>query len=173
MITMAPRHEVGWSQSGAISRLISAEEAAQPLLDPKALDKLREDVDGFEVWSAFVQNFLTALPLRIQTLSLTLTTGDVAGALDAVLSLKAASQMVGASRLATLAHGLEMAQREGVRVANPSVVLPRLAVTHLQRIKQRAQQTSYVLEAHLDAGGHPQPMRTRPVGAPDGLLGIP
>jgi HPt (histidine-containing phosphotransfer) domain-containing protein len=153
--------------------LINAEEAAQPLLDPKALDKLREDLDGFEVWSAFVQNFLTALPLMIESLRQTLTTGDAVGAMDAVLSLKTASQMVGASRLATLAHGLEMAHREGIRVAKPSVVLPRLAVNHLRRIKQRAQQTSYALEAHLDAAGHRQPIRTRPVGAPDGLLGIP
>ena len=98
---------------------MSAEESAQPLLDPEVLDKFREDLDEFEVWSAFVQNFLNALPLRIETLRLALTTGDPVGAMDAVLSLKTASQMVGASRLSVLAHALEVAQREGIRVAKP------------------------------------------------------
>jgi HPt (histidine-containing phosphotransfer) domain-containing protein len=152
---------------------MGAEESAAPLLDPKVLDKFRKDLDGFEVWSAFVQNFLSALPLRIETLRLTLTTGDAGGAMDAVLSLKTASQMVGASRLAALAHELEMAQREGIPVAKPSAVLPRLAAHHLPRIKQRAQQTSYVLEAQLDAVRHPQTIRISPLGTPDRLLGIP
>jgi HPt (histidine-containing phosphotransfer) domain-containing protein len=152
---------------------MGAEESDAPLLDPKVLDKFREDLDEFEVWSAFVQNFLSALPLRIETLRLTLTTGDAVGAMDAVLSLKTASQMVGASRLSAVAHALEMAQREGIRVAKPSAVLPGLAAKHLPRIRQRAQQTSYVLEAHLEAAGHPQTIPTRPQGATVGLLGFP
>ncbi len=151
MLTTAQLHEMSWSRPGGTSPLISAEETSQPLLDHKVLDKLREDLDEFEVWRVFVQNFITALPLRIENLRLTLTTGDTAGAMDAVLSLKSASQMVGAGRLASLAYGLELAQREGTRVASPSVALPQLAVDHLHRIKQRAEQTSYVLEAHLHA----------------------
>jgi HPt (histidine-containing phosphotransfer) domain-containing protein len=153
MITTTPLYEVSYSQPGGTSPLVRAEESAPPLLDHKVLDKLREDLDEFEVWSVFVQNFITALPLRIESLRLALTTGDTAGALDAVLSLKSASQMVGAGRLAALAHGLEVAQREGTRVAAPSVVLPQLAVGHLQRIRQRAAQTTYVLEAHLHTAG--------------------
>jgi HPt (histidine-containing phosphotransfer) domain-containing protein len=122
-------------------------------LDHKVLDKLREDFDEFEVWRVFVHNFITALPLRIESLRLALTTGDTVGAMDAVLSLKGASQMVGAARLATLAHSLELAQREHTRIAAPSVVLPQLAVDHLQRIRQRAAQTTYVLKAHLHTAG--------------------
>ncbi|MDR6416402.1 Hpt domain-containing protein [Pseudarthrobacter sulfonivorans] len=149
MLTTTQLHEMSWSRPAGTSPLIGAEETSQPLLDHKVLDKLREDLDEFEVWRVFVQNFITALPLRIESVRLTLTTGDAVGAMDAVLSLKSASQMVGAGRLASLAYGLEVAQREGIRVAAPSVVLPQLAVDHLQRIKQRAEQTSYVLEAHL------------------------
>ena len=152
MITTTPLREMSCSQPGGTSPLIRAEESVQPLLDHKVLDKLREDLEEFDVWSVFVQNFITALPLRIEHLRLALTTGDTVGAMDAVLSLKSASQMVGAGRLATLAHGLEVAQREGTFVAAPSVVLPQLAVDHLKRIRQRAAQTSYVLEAHLHAG---------------------
>lgn len=149
MLTTTQLHEMSWSRPGGTSHLIGAEETSQPLLDHKVLDKLREDLDEFEVWRVFVQNFITALPLKIESVRLTLTTGDAVGAMDAVLSLKSASQMVGAGRLASLAYGLELAQREGIRVAAPSVALPQLAVDHLQRIRQRAEQTSYVLEAHL------------------------
>lgn len=156
MITTIPLYELSCCQPGGTSPSITTEEPTQPLLDRKVLDRLREDLDEYEVWRVFVQNFITALPLRIESLRLALTTGDVVGAMDAVLSLKTASQMVGAQRLASLALGLEVAQREGTRVANPCVVLPRLAVDHLQRIKQRAVQTSYVLEAHLHTARRPR-----------------
>jgi HPt (histidine-containing phosphotransfer) domain-containing protein len=156
MLTTIQLHEMSWSRPGGTSPLIRAEETSQPLLDHNVVDKLREDLEEFEVWSVFVQNFITALPLRIESLRLTLTTGDTVGAMDAVLSLKGASQMVGAVRLATLAYGLEVAQREGLRVAPPFVVLPQLAVDHLRRIKQRAEQTSYVLDAHLHTARRPR-----------------
>ncbi len=172
MMSIAPDHEVDWPQAAGISRQICAE-TDQPLLDPIALEKLREDLAGFEIWSVFVQNFLTALPRRIENLRLALTTGDAVGAMDAVLSLKTASQMVGASRLATLARGLEIAVREGIRVAKPSVVLPWLAAKHLQQIKQHAEQTSYALGTHLEAAGRAQPHCMRPAGVPDGSKGFP
>jgi HPt (histidine-containing phosphotransfer) domain-containing protein len=170
MITTTPLREMSCSQPGGTSPLIRAEESDQPLLDHKVLDKLRQDLEEFEVWRVFVQNFIIALPLRIENLRLALTTGDTVGAMDAVLSLKSASQMVGAGRLASLAYGLEVAQREGTRVAAPSVVLPLLAVDHLQRIRQRAAQTTYVLEAHLNTARRPRrtgiPILTRPAGCP-------
>ncbi|WP_248762378.1 Hpt domain-containing protein [Pseudarthrobacter sp. SSS035] len=172
MITTTPHYEMGCCQAGGTSPSTNLDESAQPLLDHKVLDKLREDLHEFEVWRVFVQNFITALPLRIESLRLALTTGDTVGAMDAVLSLKSASQMVGAGRLATLAHGLEVAQREGICVAAPSVVLPRLAVDHLQRIKQRAVQTSFVLEAHLHTARRPRtifvPTLTLSAGCPAG-----
>jgi HPt (histidine-containing phosphotransfer) domain-containing protein len=114
------------------------------------LDKLRADLDEYEeVWKVFIQNFINALPGRIERLRSAMTTGDLSGAMDAVLSLKSASQMVGADRLAVLAAELELAQRDRTRDADASIVLPRLAVEHLPRIKQRAGQTSYVLGLHL------------------------
>lgn len=120
------------------------------------LEKLREDLREYEVWRVFVQNFIAALPLRIEKLRVALTTGDAAGAMDAVLSLKTASQMIGAERLAALALDLEVAQREGMRTTDPAVALPRLAVDYLHRIQQRAGQTAYALQAHLDT---PRPPR--------------
>ena len=129
----------------------ACKEPARPIVDHAVLDRLCEDLDGCEgAWRLFVQNFINALPVRIEKLRLALTTGDVAGSLDAVRSLKTASQMVGAERLADLALLLEIDQRQRTRNADPQVVLPRLAVDHLRRIKERAEQTSYALEAHLN-----------------------
>ncbi|YCQ22516.1 Hpt domain-containing protein [Arthrobacter sp. Z1-9] len=140
----------------------SAGGSTQPLINRAVLERLREDLDEYEVWRVFVQNFINALPLRIEKLRAALTTGDAVGARDAVLSLKTASQMVGAERLAALTLDLEAAQREGIRIADPSRALPRLAVDYLYRIKQRAGQTSDALQAHLDAATRPRKFVSEP-----------
>ncbi|TLM81799.1 Hpt domain-containing protein [Pseudarthrobacter sp. NamE5] len=123
---------------------------ARPLLDPAVLERLRADLEDDEgVWKVFIEDYISNLPHRLQRVRLTLTTGDVTGAMDAVLSLKTSSQMVGAEMLAGLAEDLEQSLREEVRTGDPAVVLPRLAAEHLRRIKQCAQRTIYVLQDHL------------------------
>jgi len=154
--TTTPLHTVSCPPPGGTSPLLSAGGSTQPLIDHVVLDRLREDLYEYEVWRVFVQNFITALPARIEKLRVALTTGDVVGARDAVLSLKSASQMVGAEGLAALALDLEAAQREGVRIADPAVALPRLAVDYLYRIKQRGSQTSHALQTHLDTARRPR-----------------
>ncbi|MCO4276498.1 Hpt domain-containing protein [Pseudarthrobacter sp. HLT3-5] len=124
-----------------------------PLLDPAVLDRLRtelEDDDG--VWNVFVQNFIEHLPHRTEKLRLTLTTGDLVGAMDAVLSLKTSSQMVGAERLAGLAMELERALRHETLDSEPARVLPRLAADRLRQIIRCARQTSYLLQKYLHSG---------------------
>lgn len=121
-----------------------------PLLDPGVLDRLRdelEDDDG--VWRVFVQNFISLLPDRTQMLRVTLTTGDLAGALDAVLSLKTSSEMVGAERLAALALNLERSLRTYGRQGDPDEVLPKLAAAHLRPIVKCGRQTTYLLLKYL------------------------
>ncbi len=126
------------------------EGSARPLLDPSVLDRLRDDLEDDEgIWKVFVQNFIAQLPARIEKLRLTLTTGDLKGAIDAVLSLKTSSQMVGAERLAGMALDLEKSLREEDSSADPADVLPHLAAAHLRRIKQCSKQTTYALQAHL------------------------
>jgi HPt (histidine-containing phosphotransfer) domain-containing protein len=121
-----------------------------PLLDPAVLERLRNELEDDEgVWKVFVEAFIGQMPQRLQKVRLALTTGDLPGAMDAVLSLKTASQMVGAERLAALALELEKSLREEGRTADPAVVLPRLAAEHLRRLKQCAQRTIYVLQDHL------------------------
>ncbi|KRE74441.1 Hpt domain-containing protein [Arthrobacter sp. Soil762] len=126
---------------------------ALPLLDQAVLDRLRTELDDDEgVWIVFVRNFIDYLPQRTEKLRLTLTTGDLAGALDAVLSLKTASQMVGAERLAELAMDLERSLRHETLDSEPARVLPRLAADHLTQIKRCARQTSYLLQKYLHSG---------------------
>ncbi|UZX02143.1 Hpt domain-containing protein [Arthrobacter sp. CDRTa11] len=118
----------------------------RPLVDRSVLDALRSELDEDEgVWRAFVRNYIAHLPNRIEKLRLTLTTGDLDGALDAVLSLKTSSQMVGAERLAGLALDLERSLRDEDTYADPVRRLPQLAVAHLARIGQCAQQTGSLL----------------------------
>jgi HPt (histidine-containing phosphotransfer) domain-containing protein len=120
------------------------------LLDSSVLLRLREELDGDEgVWKVFIQNFVAHLPSRTEKLRLALTTGDSAGAMVAVLSLKTSSQMVGAQRLSGLMLELEYLLRVECSDRDPAVALPRLAAGRLVPIKQCAQQTRYFLEKHL------------------------
>ncbi|MET1089263.1 MAG: Hpt domain-containing protein [Arthrobacter sp.] len=155
--TTAPLHTLGGTGTGAKTPVVNAQATKAPLLNHAVLDKLRTDFEDYEdyedyedVWRVFSRNFITALPLRIDRLRVALTTGDLPDAIDALLSLKSASQQVGAERLAALTLDLEMAVREGTRDRDPSGILPWLAAEHLPRIRQCAGQTSYILEAHLN-----------------------
>ncbi|MET1089240.1 MAG: Hpt domain-containing protein [Arthrobacter sp.] len=121
-----------------------------PLLDPSVLGRLREELDDDEgVWKVFVQNFMAQLPERNEKLRQALTTGDVKGSMDAVLSLKSSCQMVGAERLAGLAMDLEQALRRDILDTDPAVALPHLAAAHLRRVKQCSRQTTYLLQSAL------------------------
>lgn len=121
-----------------------------PLLDSSVLDRLRAELDDDEgVWSVFVQDFVAHLPARTENLRLALTTADLVGARNAVLSLKTSSQMVGAENLAGLALNVEHSLRSAARDDDPEVALPRLAAAYLLRIRQSADQTAYLLERLL------------------------
>lgn len=126
---------------------------ALPLLDPAVLDRLRTELDDDDgVWKVFVQNFIEHLPHRTEKVRLTLTTGDLSGAMDAVLSLKTSSQMVGAERLAGLAMDLERSLRQESADAEPARVLPRLAADRLRPVIRCARHTTYLLQRYLHSG---------------------
>ncbi|MEW1808504.1 Hpt domain-containing protein [Pseudarthrobacter sp. NPDC080039] len=122
-----------------------------PLLDPSVLERLRDELDGDEgIWMIFIRNFIAQLPGRTERLRHTLTTGDAKGAMDAVLSLRTSSQMVGAERLANLALQVEQALRSRPPDAAPATVLPGIAVVYHADIRRSAERTIDILEAQLD-----------------------
>ncbi|VXB76918.1 HPt (Histidine-containing phosphotransfer) domain-containing protein [Arthrobacter sp. 9AX] len=130
--------------------MTQSEDDARPLLNSTVLDRLRAELDQDEgIWKIFVQDFVAHLPARIEKLRLALTTGDPVGAMDAVLSLKTSSQMVGAERLAGLALDMERLLRVDHHDDGPAVVLPRLAAVHLTELRRCTQQTTFLLQRHL------------------------
>ena len=130
-----------------------SDDAGRPLVDQAVLNRLRDELgeDG-GYCKVFVGNFIEYLPHRIGRLQLALTTGDLDGSVDAVLSLKTSSQMVGAERLARLAMALEGEIRTEAYDADVAVVLPRLAGSYLRSIYQCSQQTMHRLQAQCSSG---------------------
>ncbi|MDQ0118402.1 Hpt domain-containing protein [Pseudarthrobacter sp902506025] len=121
-----------------------------PLLDGGVLDRLLVELDGDEgLWTIFVRGYLNQLPRRIERIRLTLTTGDIKGAMDAVLSLKTSSQMIGAERLAAHALALEQSIRDHASAKDPAIVLADLAAISLRKIRACAEQTATLLNDHL------------------------
>jgi HPt (histidine-containing phosphotransfer) domain-containing protein len=130
-----------------------SDDADRPLVDESVLDLLRGELGEDEGYCmAFVGNFIGCLPHRIGRLRQALTSGDLDGAVDAVLSLKTSSQMVGAKRLAGLAMALEGEIRSEAYAADVTVVLPRLAASFLRPISQCSRQTMHRLQAQCSAG---------------------
>lgn len=89
----------------------AADGAALPLVDPAALQELGSQLDSPAVAEGFARDYANMWDHRYQALATSLDTGDDAAALDAVLSLKTSSAMVGGVRLAELAGELEDAIR--------------------------------------------------------------
>jgi HPt (histidine-containing phosphotransfer) domain-containing protein len=129
------------------------DDSGRPLVDQAVLDRLLEELDQDEgYFTVFVGKFIELLPHRIGKLRLALTTGDLDGAVDAVLSLKTSSQMVGAERLAALAMDLEGAIRNESQQGDVAVALPRLAATYLKPIDLCSKQTLHRLAAQRSSG---------------------
>lgn len=84
-----------------------------PLVDPAALQDLGAQLDNPAVAKGFARDYTRMWDQRYRTLASALERGDLAGSMDAVLSLKTSSAMVGGLRLAQLAGELENALRAG------------------------------------------------------------
>lgn len=134
--------------------MVPSDDAGSPLVDQRVLDRLREDLEEDEGYCrVFVGNFIDYLPHRIGRLKLALTTGDLDGSVDAVLSLKSSSQMVGAERLAGLARALEGEIQSGGLDADAAVVvLPKLAASFLKPIRRCGRLTMKSLQAQCSPG---------------------
>ncbi|MCB5292787.1 Hpt domain-containing protein [Arthrobacter sp. SO3] len=94
-----------------------------PLVDPSALQELGSQLDSPAVAKGFARDYTNMWDQRYQSLASSLGSGDEDAAMDAVLSLKTSSAMVGGVRLAELARELEDAIR--VRDADRARLLLR------------------------------------------------
>ncbi|MFJ4208470.1 Hpt domain-containing protein [Paenarthrobacter sp. NPDC089675] len=88
------------------------DECTDSLVDPAALSELRAELGGDEsIVSNFVRNYVAMLPWRVARLHHALDNLDIEDAMDAVLSLKTSSHMVGAICLRRLATELELSMK--------------------------------------------------------------
>ncbi|GAB3560820.1 hypothetical protein GCM10027405_11410 [Arthrobacter alkaliphilus] len=94
--------------------------AEHPILDLAEFQLLEDQVDNPLVARTFAGDFAKLWAKRYELLSTAIERGDVAGALNAVLSVRTSSMMVGAVRLSVLAARLEERIRRGeLRAARP------------------------------------------------------
>lgn len=104
--------ETSPSEAGlAVERATRA--AAVPLVDPAALQDLGTELDSPSVAKGFARDYARMWDRRYRCLASALDRRNQAGSLEAVLSLKTSSAMVGGVQLAELAAELQVAIRGG------------------------------------------------------------
>lgn len=86
---------------------------ALPLVDPLVLQELEEDLGRPDLATNFAKDYVVMWERRERRLIASVQEEDLTAALDAVISLKVSSTMVGALRLAFLAQTLEARVRSG------------------------------------------------------------
>ncbi|UCR88409.1 Hpt domain-containing protein [Mycetocola spongiae] len=115
-----------------------------PLLDPDELDRLCAALNGdHEACHAFVLSFCERWPQRLKTLRDSVENIQIVGALDAALSLKTSSAMLGALHLNALSGHIEDALRESDR---------ERAGHLLTQIREVGERTVALLHVRLAAG---------------------
>ena len=84
-----------------------------PLVDARILEDLEEELNGAELALRFARDYAAMWDERYSRLALAVENQDRASALDAIISLRITSAMVGGLRLARLAEMLETIIRQG------------------------------------------------------------
>ncbi|MDJ0356102.1 Hpt domain-containing protein [Paenarthrobacter sp. PH39-S1] len=84
-------------------------DVAQPVFELSSLASLCEETQNDAAVHRFVSTFLNLLPGRVSRILDALRARDVDLAMDAVLSLKVTSSMIGALRMEQLCHCVENA----------------------------------------------------------------
>lgn len=88
------------------------DECTDALVDRTVLAGLQAELGGDQaIIGAFVRNYIALLPWRVSRLHRALEKLDIEDAMDAVLSLKTSSHMVGAICMNRLAEELEISIR--------------------------------------------------------------
>lgn len=83
------------------------------MVDEAALEDLAEQLGGPDMARNFARDYAAVWGQRQRRLTVSVVHADLAAALDAVISLKVTSAMVGGSRLEHLARKMEKVIRKG------------------------------------------------------------
>ena len=114
-----------------------------PLISRDVLDALEQELEDPDAYATYVRLNHGLWPARHQRLVEAIRTGDTTGAMDAVLSLKSSSQMIGAMQLAELALTVERALRDG-RLRAAEELLKDLEECGTATMQQISRECSFV-----------------------------
>ena len=114
-----------------------------PLVDAAVLEELEDELAGSGLARRFARDYAAMWDERYTRLAAAVENQDRASALDAVISLKITSAMVGGLRLAKLAELLEAVIRRG-DFRRGQVLMVRVAEDGGQTISEL--QANYILE---------------------------
>ena len=117
--------------------------ALLPLIDAAVLHELEEELAGPGLAQRFARDYATMWDLRLARLETAVDGQDEDLALDAVISLKISSAMVGGVRLAKLAELLEGLIRQGDFVQGQAM-MPGVAQDGARTVSEL--QETYILE---------------------------
>lgn len=120
-----------------------------PLVSRDVLDALEQELEDPEAYATYIRLNHRLWPVRHQRLVEAIRAGDATGAMDAVLSLKSASQMIGAMQLAELALTAERALRDG-RLRAAEELLQDLEICGTATMKQISREYSLGASNYLD-----------------------
>jgi HPt (histidine-containing phosphotransfer) domain-containing protein len=122
-----------------------SQEAARllPLVDAAVLEELEDELAGSGLAQRFARDYAAMRDQRYSRLAAAVDNQDSDSALDAVISLKITSAMVGGLRLAKLAELLEAVIRLG-DFGQGQVLMERVALDGGQTVSEL--QATYILE---------------------------
>lgn len=106
-----------------------------PLVDPNVLHDLEDQLESPAAARAFVRDYVAVWDERDLRISSAITRRNQAASLDAVLSLKITSTMVGATQLVALATSLEGLLREG-KLEEAEAALPQVHRCGLRTMRE-------------------------------------
>lgn len=114
-----------------------------PLVDATVLEELDDELAGTGLAQRFARDYAGMWDQRYARLAAAVNNQDIESALDAVISLKITSAMVGGIRLAKLAELLEAVIRLG-DFGQGKVLMARVAEDGCQTVSEL--QANYILE---------------------------
>ena len=132
----------GSAVAAAIGMTVDSDDLL-PLVDTGILAELEEQLDGTELALRFARDYAAIWDQRCAKLAAAVQNQDTETALDAVISLKITSAMVGGLRLARLAELLESVIRQG-NFGQGEILMKRVAEDGNQTVSEL--QTSYILK---------------------------